>query len=379
MIKLTELQKSNRAKCIAFADEFVNPDITLRDKTGTFSKTLWEKCSQLNLHGVFVSEKNGGLNYSLQDGLSLFESIGFSFRDNGLSFGIAAQQLSCAITIDKYASNENHIKLLNDIVNGKLIVAHAITEKSSGSNVFDLSSGYSLQNDNNSISIKGEKTYCSNLPVADYMLCYSSALDDLGKNNVCSAFLISTRELGDIKYIDKMGLNTCLMGEVNFEINVDTDALIGKEGTGVSMFQEAITYERLGMASLHLGTIERLINEAIEWVKNRKSGSTYLSSHQAITHNLVKLHNEWLTTRSYMYYLTSKENKFSKLFIHASILKDKVSELYVDSCLKILQIYGGLGYTKKNEIERMMRDAMASKIYSGTSEIQKEIVWKFIS
>jgi len=379
MVKLTSLQKENRNKCISFADNFVNPEIKRRDAECSFDKALWEKCSELNLHGIFVSAEKGGLDYSMQDGMSMFESVGYAFRDNGLSFGLAAQQLSCTMTIEKFASTEIQIKTLKNIVNGHSIVAHAITEETSGSQVLDMKSAYEFNEKTHNVILKGTKTYSSNLPVADYVLCYANKKQSDDSNHSCSAFLIPSDRFMSIEKIDKMGLNTCIMGRVDFDLEIERNLLLNKEGQGGSMFQEAITYERIGVAALHLGTVERILEEVIAWVKKRKSGNSTLSQHQSITHPLVQIHNEWIVLRNYLYSITSEDLKFSKLYFHASILKDKVSELYVQACQKILQIYGGLGYTKQIEIERMMRDAMASKIYSGTSEIQKEIVWKFIS
>lgn len=379
MIKLTKLQNSNREKCISFAKEYVNPAIKSRDKNCVFDKELWQQCSDLNLHGIFISSDKGGLDYSMVDGMSMYESIGYAFRDNGLSFGLAAQHLSCAFTISKYASNEMHLNLTHEIIEGKSIVAHAITEKSSGSNVFAMKTEYEQTNDQGLYLIKGEKTYSSNLPVADYILCYAIKKTTSENDNIYSAFLIPKNLLSKIENIEKMGLNTCIMGQSNLDVELDKSFLLNKEGQGSAMFQEAITYERIGMSALHLGTVERLLEEIISWVKTRISGDSILSQYQSISHSLVDIHNEWQVLRSYLYSLASQDLKFSKLYFHASILKDKVSELYVNACQRILQIYGGLGYTKQIEIERMMRDALASKIYSGTTEIQKEIVWKYIS
>ena len=379
MVKLTEKQQAFRSECVAFANEHINHNINTRDKAGHFDKDLWKLCRSINLHGIFISKRNGGLESSLQNGMSFLESLGFACRDNGLSFAIVAQQLSCTMTLDKFATTEEKVDLIKDIVNGEKIIAHAITESSSGSNAFDMKSQYEWQDDTSQFLITGEKTYCSNLPVADYALSYINSGNKTEESKICSAFLIPTSMLSGVEVIEKMGLNTCIMGRANFNVKIGKDQMINEEGQGRTMFQEAIMYERIGMGALHLGTIERLLNECIMWVKNRKSGTSTLSQHQSITHPLVVLHNEWIVLRSYLYGVTNENLSFSKLYFHASILKDKISALYVEACQIILQTYGGLGYTKQIEVERMLRDAIASKIYSGTSKIQKEIVWKYIS
>ncbi|NNL93268.1 MAG: acyl-CoA/acyl-ACP dehydrogenase, partial [Saprospiraceae bacterium] len=337
------------------------------------------KCSELNLHGIFVPDQYGGLDYTLADGMSFLESAGFAIRDNGLTFALTAQLTSCTYSINKSGSENIKQQYLPGIVKGEIILAHAISENSSGSDAFHMKSQY-VRNDNSDLyEIKGYKTYCTNLPVADYVLAYINKADKSNSKLISTAFVIPQTELNHLENIDKMGLNTCKMGRGHINVSVKADQLVGKEGSGLAMFQDAIMHERIGMSALHLGTIERILFEAIKWTNTRMTGGKPLASKQAVTHPLVNIHNEWITLRSFLYTLTSSNLSFAKQYLQASILKDRVSELYVNATTKILQIYGGLGYSKEHEIERMVRDALASKIYSGTSEIQKEIVWKYIS
>lgn len=371
---LTEFQKNKRQELIDFANTHVNPKITERDKDSIFDRQLWNDCSQLGLHGLILNAELKGNSYNLSDTLSIVESMGFAFKDNGLSFGITAQLMSTSYLIDKYGLFQDHKNLLSKVINGEVIIAHAITEKTSGSDAFSMSSTYSKNRD--SIKLNIDKTYCSNLPVADYVLCYANNEIDL---KFTSAFILPTLELGDIVSIDKMGLNTCIMGRAE-QRNIKTNAnsILGKENEGKPYFNDGITMERLGMSALHLGTVERLLKEVITWVKDRQSNNKKLSEYQAITHKLVEIYETWNVLRVYMYQISNSGLSFSKLYLESSILKHRVAKLYVMATQSILQMYGGLGYTKDCDIERMHRDAIASKIYSGTSEILKEIVWKYI-
>lgn len=379
MVKLTALQNENREKCIAFSKKEINSTVKEREDKSLFDKKLWKSMSEINIHGLFISKDYGGLDYSLSDGMSMLESIGFSIIDNGLIFAATAQLTSCSITLNKYGSDKLKSSYLPSIVNGDTILAHAITEDSSGSNAFHMESTYSYNESSNLFDLKGAKTYCTNLPICDYAIGYFNKTNTETSSPNSSAFIIPRSKISNIETIDKMGLNTCKMGKAEFNLSLDKPSLIGTEGNGILMFQEAIMLERIGMSALHIGTVERILFDAIKWTKTRKVSGASLATKQAITHPLVSLYNEYISLRTLLYNITSLNLSFTKRYLSASILKDKVSELYVNAATQILQIYGGLGYTKTIEIERVVRDALASKIYSGTSEIQKEIIWKYIS
>jgi len=379
MVNLTTLQSDNRAALQDFADEVINKTVTSRDNDRTFDKAIWKECADLNLHGIFISKEYGGLEYSLLDGMSMLESMGYCFRDNGLSFAIIAQLTSCSIAIDKSESSSHKEKYLVDILKGNIIFAHGLSESSSGSYGFSMNTKYNVVESSQQVNIKGHKTYCSNLPIADFMLCYANKQSENVEQPVSSALIIPCELISDIESIQKLGLHSCPMGRATFDLNIPIENILGEEGSGLTTFQHAILHERIGMSACHLGTVERILNEAIKWTNTRTVGGAPLASKQAITHPLVNIYNDWVILRSYLYKLTSAEMSFSKLYLSASTLKDKVSELYTHACTQILQIYGGLGYTQEHEIERMLRDSMASKIYSGTSEIHKEIIWKYIS
>lgn len=371
MVVLSKFQNNQRTKIIEFANSIINKEASLRDEQGTFDSDLWKACSQIGLHNLQFTDATKEDSSNLQDSLSTLESVGFAFRDNGLSFGICAQLTSVSSVLkqsDKIASD-----IVEKINSGDIVVAHAITENSSGSDAFKMNSQYEATEEG--FHIDAQKTYCSNLIPASHVLLYAKNKQN---QNEISAFLISKECLEEIVEIKKMGLNTCIMGKFKINSTLPKSSLISNKGTGAGLFNEGITLERLGMAALHLGTIERLLKECIEWINNRSIGDDNLSEKQAITHPIVTLYQRWSTLRAAIYYTSSTKPKFSKLYMQASILKDQVSELYVDACTQILQSYGGLGYTKELEIERMLRDAIASKIYSGTSEIQKEIIWKLI-
>lgn len=368
MNSLSDFQKTKRKALISFANTFVNPDAAKRDEECFFDYNLWKLCSQENLHSISMPSSVGGQDHSLVDTISILESMGYAFRDNGLSFGICAQLSSVSHVLSEDIDDHSFLK---DIWKGETLVAHAISEISSGSDAFNMESSYEVTE--NGFLLKANKTYCSNLIPAKHVLLYAKNIAD---EKQISAFLISKDKLTEIVEIKKMGLNSCIMGSFKVNAEIPKNSLISKEGNGISLFNKGISLERLGMAAIHLGTIERLIEECVKWVREKKVGEEKLSDKQAITHPVTNLYERWSILRSALYFTCTQKLSFTKMFLQSCIFKDQVTQLYVDSCTQILQSYGALGYTKNHEIERMLRDAMASKIYSGSNEIQKEMIWK---
>ena len=144
------------------------------------------------------------------------------------------------------------------------------------------------------------------------------------------------------------------------------------------MFNKAMVWERIGLSALHIGTLRRIFENGIRFVKKRKSSGKSLSQYQTISHKFADLKVEIETAGLLLKEAIAILESGKSADLIASILKLKTSELYKRATLEMIQIYGAMGYINNNEIERMHRDAIASTLYSGTSEIQKNIIAKRI-
>lgn len=373
--ELNKEDKNLRKNIIDFSESVLNENVVERDKNQSFDKGLWEKCGEHFLQGLVISTDFGGKGLDVHSTMIALDALGYGCRDNGLSFAIGAHLLACVVPIWKYGNEDQKKNLLPNLCNGKLIAANAISEPQSGSDAFNMNT--IAVKDGDDFIINGRKTYCSNAPVADSFLVYAMTDETKGMLGGISAFILN-RNQHDFKTsnkVDKMGLRSVLMGDVIFEnTRVSKQQLLGKEGGGAIIFNKSMIWERIGLSALHLGTLTRIFDDAKQYVKGRKSFGQSLNKYQAISHKLVEIKVELEASKLLVFDAALKLQHNKSADLAASITKLKASEIYKKGALEILQIFGANGYINNSHIERTVRDATASTLYSGSSEIQKNLI-----
>lgn len=358
--------------CQNFSDEVIVDG----DQAQTFNRSLWEELGKEKLQGVSIDEEYGGKGYSIKESILALEEFGYHCQDNGLSFAVGAHFLAGVIPIYLYGTENQKQNLLPDLCNGKTIIANAISEAQSGSDVFNMKTT-AFKKEHNYLLL-GQKTYCSNAPVADYVIAYAMTNPQKGMFGGISAFIVDRKknQFKTSKAVDKMGLRTCLMSDVIFDnIEVSSAQLLGKEGGGAVIFNQAMIWERIGLSALHLGTLKRIFEDIKLFVNKRKAFGKTLSQFQAISHKLVDIKIELDACRLLLLEaIIQLESEAKSVDLTASILKLKTSELYKKAAVEILQIAGANGYINNSYFERTVRDAMASTLYSGSSEVHRNLI-----
>ena len=332
-----------------------------------FPKNAWD---------FMMNEVVSSIGYDNLDGAAIcniFEAIGYSSKDGGLNFAMGAQTLAATIPFWIYASNEQKEKYFNQLKNGKLICANAITEPEAGSDIFSMKT--SAIKNNNDYTLNGLKTFCSNIKEADLAIVYAITDKEKAIAGGISAFIIEKSQFKVGQTYTKMGLRTCSIGELILENS--SAQLLGNEGIGLSIFTTAMDWERIGLSAIYLGTMQRLFEQSLSYAKTRTQNGKQIGSNQAISHKISEMKTTIHTCRLMIYNAAKKLGKERTVSELASMCKLYVSESYIKICQDAMQIHGGNGYMEEYEIERCLRDAQASTIYSGTSEIQKNIIAKW--
>jgi len=357
-------QELKREEIIAFSNSYFNQQVEQRDENQEFDRSLWIRAGEILLPGLSVPQEFGGAGLDEISTISALEALGYGCRDNGLSFAIGSQK-----------QKED---LLPSLCNGTLIAANAMTEEHHGSDVFLMET--SVVKQKGKLVLNGSKVYVSNAPEADLLLTYALTDKNKGSMGGISCLLLNKSEFVSSEKVHKMGLRSCPMGMVSFDhVNIGAESFVGKQGAGAVIFNMSMAWERIGLSALHLGTLQRLLDQAVIHVKNPDIKNGRLKNFQAITHQLAAIKSSITGARWATYYaawcLANKE----KAALYTSISKLQASEIYKNSCTQLLQIYGAMGYINQHEIERSVRDAMASTLYSGSSEIQKNIIFGLLN
>jgi hypothetical protein len=375
---LTEDQRTYRDDVARFAREHLGGDVITADHDGTFSAEAWQKCARFGIQGLPVPEQYGGAEADPLTIMLAMEAIGHGCKDNGLIFSLNAQMWSCEIPLANFGSEDQKQRYLPGLCDGSLIASHAMSEPGSGSDAFSLSTTAEKKGDE--YVLNGTKTFATNAPVADLFVVFATLDRSRGFAGLC-AFIVD-KDVAGLQVgrpLHKMGLRTSPMAEVFLDdCVVPADNLLGKPGLGMAMFNSSMMWERSCILASTVGTMQRQLDRCIAYARDRKQFGQPIGKFQAVAHSIVDMKVRVETARLLLYKLGWMMGRGEGTGLESALTKLYLSESFVKTSLDAIQIHGGYGYMTEYELERDLRDAVGSRIYSGTSEIQRNIVAKLM-
>ncbi len=177
--------------------------------------------------------------------------------------------------------------------------------------------------------------------------------------------------------LHKMGLRTSPMAEVVFdECRVPVTNRLGREGRGVEVFECSMEWERGSILASCLGVMRRQLEECIRHARERKQFGRPIGKNQSVANRIVDMKVRLETCRPLVYQIGVLKDRKQPAMLEAAMAKLYVSQCFVQSSLDAVQIFGGYGYMTEQQVERDLRDAVGSGLYSGTSEIQRNLIAK---
>ena len=376
---LTPDQTTLRDSIIRFARETLNDGATERDREQAFPRELWLKCGDMGLPGLPVPEEYGGSGLDPLSTAVALDALGYACRDGGLVFSICAHLLSCVVPLWHFGTEEQRRRYLPSLCSGRLVGVHAMTEPASGSDAFALKTR--AERDGDGFRIRGTKTFISNGPVADLVIVFAATDPAKGYHGGVTAFLVETTAPGFVvsQRFEKMGLRTSPLGELIFEdLRVGPEAILGGVGGGSGVFTHAMDWERVCLFASQVGTMERLLEASIKHARTRSQFGQAIGKFQAVSHRIVDMKVQVEAARLLTYRAASRLGHTRTVSMDAAMAKLFVSESLVQTALGAVQVHGGYGYMTEFEVERALRDAVGSTIYSGTSEMQRNIIARWL-
>lgn len=375
----SEEQTLLRDNIVRFAREVLSPGAGDRDRKQEFSRELWRKCGEIGIQGLPVPQEYGGSGVDPLTCAIALEALGYGCRDGGLVFSLCAHVLSCVVPLWKHGNEEQKRRYLPGLCNGELVGVHAITEPGSGSDAFALRTR--AQPEGSGFRITGSKTFISNGPVADVVIVFAVTDQKKGYHGGISAFLVEKDTPGFAAgpKFDKLGLRTSPIGELVFsDVYVPAEAILGQVGGGASIFSAAMDWERICLFASHVGTLERLLETSVAYSRTRSQFGQAIGKFQAVSHKIADMKTQLEAARLLTYRAAWRLGNARSASLDAAMTKLFVSESLVQSALATVQIHGGYGFMTETEVERALRDAVGSTIYSGTSEMQRNIIARWL-
>jgi hypothetical protein len=357
-----------------FAKRKLRDDVSLRDVDAEFSRSLWDACAEFGIQGLPFPQQYGGQAADIMTVVLAMEALGHAWKDNGLIFGINAQMWSVQMPILRFGTELQKATYLPKLCSGTWVGAHGMSEPGSGSDAFSMRT--TAIRDGSDYVLRGSKTFVSGAPVADLFLVFASTERQVGFFGI-TAFLVERDTPGFQvgKPIGKMGLRTFPWAELVFEnCRISGEQRLGKEGIGAAIFSDSMEWERSCLLAAHLGAMHRQLEECIEYARTRKQFGIRIGKFQSVAHRIVDMKIRLETSRLLLYRVAWLKSRGERSAMDAALAKVYLTEAWTRSSLDALQIHGGYGYTTEYGIERDVRDAVGGLIYSGTSDIQKNII-----
>ena len=372
--ELSSEQSALRDEIVRFAREELNDDLIHRDADSSFSVEAWKKCAALGIQGLPIPPEYGGAGADALTIMLSMEALGYGCRDNGLLFSLGAQMWSCEMPIVRFGTEEQKGRYLPGLSDGSLIGVQCMSEPDTGSDAFALTTSAVVKGDR--YVLNGAKTFITNAPIADVFVVFAST--DLAKGFAgLSAFLVDRQTAGVSvgAPFHKMGLRTSPMSEVVFtDCEIGPDHLLGPESAGAAIFNHSMDWERSCILANTVGSMQRQLEACIAYAKERRQFGQPIGKFQAVAHRIVEMKLRLEAGRLLLYRLGWLKREGKPAPLDSALVKLYLGESFMQSSLDALQIHGGYGYLTESELEREVRDAVASRIYSGTSDIQRNLV-----
>lgn len=372
--RVTKEQKEFRQEVLDFVSLNLNDSRYYEE----FSMDMWRKVSDFGLLGITIDEEYGGLAENYQTAAIIFEALGYGCKNNGFVFAINNHIWVSQNLIYLYATKLLKDKYLHGMVAGKQIGSIAITEVESGSDVMSMTT--TAKEETDCYLLNGTKMFISNGPIADIFIVF--AVTQIEPVVKLSAFVVERNFAGVStgKDIEKMGLNACPTSELILDnIRIPKENLLGNFNGGSSIMMDALEWERCFEFAPYIGVMQRVMEECIKYANSRKQFGKNIGDNQAVSHKIAEMTTAIEMAKLMLYQIAWLKDHKKSAYFQASIFKLFVSENYIKTCRDALRIFGAYGYCKEYDLERELRDAIASSIHSGTNEMQKNTIYSMVN
>jgi alkylation response protein AidB-like acyl-CoA dehydrogenase len=335
------------------------------------NQQLYKQTADLGWLGAAIPEAFGGSGGGAVDMCLLLEESARGLIPMGF-FGVS---MIVAGAVQRFGSDEQKEELLGGIAGGD-VECIAMSEPEAGSDVGSLTCR--AERSNGSYLINGQKTWITGAHEAAHILLVCRTTRGEDKHQGLSMISVPA----DADGIEIRGIETMGGREVNdvffTDCEVPSECLIGRQDEAWMQLMAGLNQERLIIAAQMLGVAQRAFDDALAYVKERKQFGRPIGSFQALRHRLADLATDLETSRLLVYDVAAKTdaNPGQLLPREASMAKLKATETAKRAALEGMQMMGGYGYATEYDMERHVRTALASTIYGGTSEIQRDIIAK---
>jgi len=370
--KTTPAHEEFRAKIRAFAEAEVKPYTFLWDKENHFPREVVEKMAKNGWMGLPYPKEYGGAGLDVMSYAIAVEEL--SRVDGGTGVILSAHVSLGSWPIFAYGTEEQKKKYLVPLAKGEKIGAFGLTEPNAGSDAGGTET--TAEDKGDYWLLNGEKIFITNGGEADTYVVFAVTTPGIGTKGI-SAFIVEKGwegfTFGD--HYDKMGIRSSATAQLLFnDVKVPKENLLGKEGKGFNIAMATLDGGRIGIASQALGIAEGAYESAVEYAKERVQFGKPVGFQQAISFKIADMATKLRCARMLVYSAAELKEAHEPYGMESAMAKMYASDIALEVTNDAVQIYGGTGFLKGMDVERMYRDAKITTIYEGTNEIQRVVI-----
>jgi len=356
-----------------FGEEEIRPVAQEHDENKEYPLELRKKAAEYDFVAPSIPEEYGGAGMDPISRTIVTEELWRA--DPGIGSAIGSAGFGTSMILE-YGDEWMKEEWLPQITAGEAASFSAISEPAHGSNVAGMETR--AEKDGDEWVINGNKTWITNGTVADVGVLMAKTDPGEGHKGI-TAFLVPAESDGFVptKIDNKLGIRASDLAEIQLnDVRIPEENVIGEVNKGFYQLMEFFAAGRASVAAQAVGAAEGALDAAIDYASEREQFGQKIDEFQAISHKLAHMATQVEAARSLTYRAAShvadeKDDEAVKL---ASMAKYFASEASVDVADDAIQVHGGAGYVTDHPVERFYRDARITKIYEGTSEIQKNII-----
>ncbi|HHC6503228.1 TPA: acyl-CoA dehydrogenase family protein [Vibrio parahaemolyticus] len=354
-----------------FADQMLAPHAAEWDENHHFPKDVLRQAGELGFLSIYTPPEHGGLGLSRLDAAIIFEQLAM-----GCTATTAFMTIHNMATwmITSVAKTEVAQQFSADLISGEKLASYCLTEPNAGSDAASLTTSAVREGDE--FVLNGAKVFISGAGDTDVLVVMARSCGE-GAGGV-SAFVVPA-DIEGISYGKKeakMGWNCQPTRMITFEnVRIPADYLLGEEGEGFKFAMLGLDGGRINIATCSVGTAQQALNEAKQYMTERKQFGRSLAQFQALQFKLADMATELVAARQMVRLAAAKlDAQHAEKSAYCAMAKRFATDVGFKVCDQALQIHGGYGYIKEYPVERHFRDVRVHQILEGTNEIMRLII-----
>lgn len=340
-------------------------------------RQAFEKCGGFGLFRATLGiAQEGGEPQGGAQVAELWEGLGHACENGGLLFGLGAHALAVAHPVRAHGSDALRARVLEGLLEGTRIGAHAASEAGAGSDAMAITTRAVRDTGGaGGFRISGTKQFVTNGAEADVFVVLAQA-EEAGRALGPTALVVERRDgLTVGAPMAKMGLDGASLTSVYLDdVHVPDDAVLGGVGQGAAVFASAMLWERTLILAPQVGAMRRQVERGIAFARSRRQFGKPIGKHQLVAARVVDLYERYVLARGLVRESAEELLRGTITPARACLTKLKLSEWALETHLDAVRLHGGGAYLEETGLEAQLRDAVGGVLYSGTSDMQRVII-----